>query len=210
VTSRGAVPLVRVGLTGGIASGKSTVSDRLAELGALVIEADRLAREVVRPGTPGLAAIVSAFGTTLLTAAGELDRPALGRLVFADPGARRRLEAIVHPLVRQRATEIEATAPAGSVVVQDIPLLVEAGLADQFDVVVVVDVDEAVQRQRLRDQRGLTDAEAASRIAAQATREERLAVADLVIDNNGTMAELIDEVDRLWLQLLGTRPELRT
>jgi len=191
-----------VGLTGGIASGKSTVSARLAELGAVVIDSDRLARDVVMPGTPGLAAVVREFGDQVLTPDGELDRSALGRLVFADPDARRRLEGIVHPLVRSRAAEMEAAAPPGAVIVQDIPLLVESGLTDAFDLVVVVDVEEPLQRHRLRHQRGLTVAEAAERISAQATREERLAVADRVLDNNGSREDLLAAVDRLWSDLV--------
>jgi dephospho-CoA kinase len=201
VNSRPAAPVTRIGLTGGIASGKSTVSARLAELGAVVIDSDRLAREVVGPGTPGLAAVIAEFGDGVVADDGTLDRSALGRLVFADPEARRRLEAIVHPLVRSRATELEAAAPGGSVIVQDVPLLVEAGLADQFDIVVVVDVDDEVQRGRLRDLRGLSEAEADSRIRAQATRRERLAAADRVIDNSGSPDELRAAVDRLWSDL---------
>lgn len=198
--------MTRIGLTGGIASGKSTVSARLAELGAVVIDADRLAREVVAPGTPGLDEVVAAFGDEILTTEGgldrpALDRPALGRLVFQDADARRRLEAIVHPLVRARAAELEAAAPAGSVVVHDIPLLVESGQAGGFDLVVVVDVDPEVQRERLRRLRGMSDEEAAARDAAQATREQRLAVADRVIVNNGSLAELRASVDRLWAEL---------
>ncbi len=193
--------MVRIGLTGGIASGKSSVSARLTELGAVVIDADVLARQVVSPGTPGLAAVVAEFGEQVLTADGQLDRPAMGRLVFHDPNARKRLEAIVHPLVRARAAEIEAMAPEGSVVVHDIPLLVESGQADRFDVVVVVDVDDVVQRQRLRDLRGMTDAESSARIAAQASREQRLAAADHVIANNGTPEDLRASVDRLWADL---------
>lgn len=190
--------MTRIGLTGGIASGKSTVSARLRELGAVLIDSDQLAREVVRPGTPGLDAVVAAFGDQVLTPTGELDRLALGRLVFGDPDARRRLEAIIHPLVRARSAEIEADAPAGSVVVHDIPLLVESGQADRFDLVVVVDADEAVQRVRLRELRQLADDEALARIASQASREKRLAVAGEVVVNNGSIEDLIAAVDRLW------------
>jgi dephospho-CoA kinase len=193
--------MLRVGLTGGIGSGKSTVSARLAELGAVVIDADALAREVVAPRTAGLAAVVATFGPEILTAEGALDRAAMGAWVFGDREARRRLEAIIHPLVRERAAEIEANAPAGSVVVHDIPLLVETGQADAFDVVLVVDVDEAVQRQRLRELRGMSDQEAASRIGAQASRAERLAAADQVLLNDGSPAELMAQVDALWRRL---------
>ncbi len=197
--------MTRVGLTGGIASGKSTVSERLTSLGAVVIDSDVLAREVVRAGSPGLAAVVEAFGPGVLTGSGELDRAALGRLVFRDPDARRRLEAIVHPLVRRRAAEIEAALPPGSVVVHDIPLLVESGQADSFDLVVVVDVDPEVQRQRLGEIRGMTDEEAVARITAQASREQRLAVADHVLVNNGSREELMASVDRLWADLIRER-----
>lgn len=194
---------MRIGLTGGIASGKSTVSARLAELGAVVIDSDVLAREVVARGTPGLQQVVDAFGTGVLTPAGDLNRPALAAVVFDDVTARRRLEAIVHPLVRRRAAQLEAQATSGAVVVHDIPLLVESGQADSFDLVVVVDVDEAVQRQRLQDQRGMSADEAAARIAAQAPRERRRAAADHVIDNDCSRADLLANVDRLWADLFG-------
>lgn len=193
--------MTRVGLTGGIASGKTTVSARLADLGATVIDSDVLAREVVAPGTPGLAAVVDVFGADVLTADGELDRPALARIVFTDASARGRLEAIVHPLVRARAAGLERAAPAGVLVVHDIPLLVESGQQDAFDVVVVVDADEEVQRRRLRDVRGMSDEEARSRIAAQASRERRLAAADRVIANNGSREDLLAAVDALWADL---------
>jgi dephospho-CoA kinase len=199
--------VIRVGLTGGIASGKSTVSARLAELGAVVIDADALAREVVAAGTPGLAAVVNAFGPEVLTGSGDLDRQAVARLVFRDDDARRRLEAIIHPLVRQRAAEMERDAPADGVIVHDIPLLVESGQEGDFDVVVVVDADEAVQRQRLGDQRGMSAQDAAARIGAQAPRERRLAVADQVIVNNGSLDDLRAAVDRLWSALSTTRPD---
>jgi dephospho-CoA kinase len=196
--------VTRIGLTGGIASGKSTVSERLATLGALVIDSDLLAREVVAAGTPGFAAVVEEFGPAVVTASGELDRGALGRVVFQNPDARRRLEAIVHPLVRRRAAEIESAGPQGSVVVHDIPLLVESGQADAFDQVVVVDVDPDVQLRRLRETRGMSEKDAAARIAAQASRAQRLAVADHVIVNNGSLEDLLASVDRLWADL--TRP----
>jgi dephospho-CoA kinase len=193
--------VLRVGLTGGIASGKTAVSDALGERGAVVIDADVLARQVVEPGTPGLAAVVERFGTDVLTDAGRLNREALGRLVFADPGARRDLEAIVHPAVRARAAALEAAASADSVVVHVIPLLVETGQQDDYDVLVVVDVDPDRQLERLRLRNGL-DADAANaRIAAQATRAARLAVADIVLDNDSDPAGLLDQVDRLWRDL---------
>ncbi len=195
-----------VGLTGGIASGKSAVADRLAELGAVVIDADVLAREVVAPGTPGLEAIVRRFGTGILRpadagGASELDRAALGAVVFADPDARRDLEAIVHPAVRARAVELTRAAPPGAVVVQVIPLLVETGQQGSFDVVVVVDVDPETQLRRLIARSGLSDDQARARIAAQATREQRLAAAGEVIDNTGSPAALRAAVDLLWHRL---------
>lgn len=189
--------MVRIGLTGGIASGKSLVATRLAELGAVVIDADMLARDVVAPGTPGLAAVVRRFGPSVL--AGEvLDRSALGRLVFADAAARADLEQIIHPAVRQRAAEQEAAAPAGAVVVHAIPLLVETGQADDFDLCVVVDCEPARQVARLHARDGLTAEEAETRLAAQASRAERLAAADVVLRNDGTVPELIAQVDALW------------
>jgi dephospho-CoA kinase len=190
--------ITRVGLTGGIGSGKSTVAALLAERGALVIDSDVLAREVVAAGTPGLAAVAEEFGPVILTAAGELDRPALGRIVFRDAEARRRLEAITHPLVRARARDIEAGAPVGSVVVHDIPLLVETGQQDAFDAVIVVDANEQTQRGRLAETRGMSADEAAERIAAQATRERRRAVADYVIVNDGSLDDLRRQVDDVW------------
>lgn len=189
--------MLRVGLTGGIGSGKSAVSARLRERGAVIIDSDLLAREVVARGTDGLAEVVEAFGE-VLTADGELDRPAVGRIVFGDEVARRKLEAIIHPRVRARAAEIEAGAPADSVVVHDIPLLVETGQGDKFDLVLVVDVPQEVQVERLRRDRGMTDEEAKARIASQATREQRLAVADLVVDNAGTLDQLDARIDELW------------
>lgn len=190
-----------IGLTGGIASGKSTVADLLAARGALVVDADVLAREVVEPGTPGLAAVARRFGPGVLGPDGRLDRPALGRVVFADDDARRDLEAIVHPAVRARAAELAAGAAPGQVVVQVIPLLVETGQADAFDLVVVVDVEPAVQRARLLARGGLSPEEADARIAAQASRAARLAVADVVIDNDGVRADLVRHVDELWSRI---------
>jgi dephospho-CoA kinase len=193
--------VLRVGLTGGIGSGKSAVSSRLASRGAVVIDSDVLAREVVAPGTDGLAEVVKAFGSDVLTADGELDRPALGRIVFGDEAARRKLEAIIHPQVRARAAEIEAAAPADAVVVHDIPLLVETGQADRFDVVLVVDAPIDVQLERLTTQRGMTETEAKQRIASQASREDRLAVAGLVLDNSGSLADLEGRIDEVWAEL---------
>ena len=193
--------MLRVGLTGGIGSGKSAVSSRLAARGAVLIDSDVLAREVVAKGTDGLAEVVAAFGDGVLTAEGELDRPALGRIVFGDEPARRTLEAIIHPLVRARAAEIEAESQAGAIVVHDIPLLVETGQADEFDVVLVVDTPVDVQLERLTSQRGMTETEAKQRIASQASRDDRLAAADLVVDNAGTLADLDRRIDEVWAAL---------
>lgn len=194
--------MLRVGLTGGIASGKSEVSRRLAELGAVLIDADLLAREAVEPGSEGLAEVVRAFGPGILQDDGALDRAALGALVFADPERRDQLNAIVHPRVRARAAELMAAASDEAVVVQDIPLLVETGQAGSFDVVVVVDAPDEVRIRRLAERNGMTPEDAAARMAAQATREERLAAADHVIENSGSLDELRAAVDRLWHDVL--------
>ena len=191
---------LRVGLTGGIASGKSTVAKLLASYGAILIDSDVLAREVVEPGTDGLREVVAAFGADVLAADGSLDRAKLGALVFNDAAARRRLEGIIHPRVRSRAAELQAAAPAGAVVVQDIPLLAETGQADHFDAVLVVDVAEDVQLARLAD-RGLSEEDAKSRIAAQATREQRRAIAHHVLDNSGDLESLERQVRAVWEQL---------
>ena len=194
---------MRVGLTGGIASGKSTVSAILAELGAVVIDADKLAREVVEKGTPGLAAVVEAFGEELLTADGGLDRPAMGTLVFGDEVRRRALEAIIHPLVFERIVALEEAAPEDAVVVHDIPLLAESGRADTFDAVVVVDAPPETQVERMLRDRGWTREEAESRIAAQASREDRLAIATYVVDNTGTRQDLRRQVEEIYAGLTG-------
>lgn len=193
--------MLHVGLTGGIGSGKSAVSSRLAELGAVVIDSDLLAREVVEPGTPGLAAIATAFGPAVIGADGALDRPALAARVFADPELRAVLNGIVHPLVRARADSLARAAPADSVVVQDVPLLVEVGLAGAFDVVVVVDAPDEVRVERLAAERGMSAEDVRARIAAQASRQERLDAADFVLDNGGTRERLIAQVDQLWDEL---------
>jgi dephospho-CoA kinase len=195
------VSSVRVGLTGGVGAGKSTVGVALADLGAVVIDADVLAREVVASGTSGLAAVVAEFGPDILAPDGSLDRPRLGELVFADPARRSALEAIVHPLVRRRATELEAAAPAGALVVHDIPLLAETGQAASFDAVLVVDVPAQVQLERLVRDRGWSADDAAARIAAQATREDRLAVATYVLDNTGTPEDLRQRVAEVFAEL---------
>lgn len=197
--------MVRVGLTGGIGSGKSEVSSRLAAKGAVVIDADLLAREVVAPGTDGLREVVEAFGNEVLTVEGALDRPALGKLVFGDEPALRKLEAIIHPRVRARAAEIEASADPDAVIVHDIPLLVETGQADRFDLVLVVDVPPELQVARLVANRGMSEDEARARIASQATREQRLAAADVVVPNDGSLAELDTRIDEIWPRLIGVQ-----
>ena len=193
--------MLRVGLTGGIGAGKGEVARRLAAHGALVIDADQVAREVVAPGTPGLAPIVEVFGPRVLQPDGSLDRPLLGELVFADDGLRGKLNAIVHPLVGERMREIEEAAGQPEIMVHEIPLLAENGLAAAFDVVVVVDVPPQVQLERLVSIRGMTSAHAQARMSAQATREQRLAVATLVVDNSGTLDDLDDHVAALWAEL---------
>jgi dephospho-CoA kinase len=192
---------VRVGLTGGVASGKSTVSAILAELGAVVIDSDQLAREVVARGTPGLARVVEAFGPEVLTSQGDLDRPKVGAIVFADESKRRVLEGIIHPLVRERSAELEAAAGPDDLVVHDIPLLAEAGLASGFDAVVVVDAPAEVQVERMVRERGWTREEAESRIAAQAEREARRAIATYVIENTGSLADLRTRVEEVYEKL---------
>lgn len=189
---------MRVGLTGGVASGKSTVSAILSELGATVIDADLLAREVVAKGTPGLDQVVAEFGPEVLTPDGDLDRAKVGAHVFADPEARKRLEAIIHPLVFERIVALEEGAPAGGVVVHDIPLLAESGRAETFDEVIVVDVPEEVQVERMLRDRAWTEADARARIAAQTSREARLAIATIVIENTGTLADLRAHVTEVY------------
>jgi dephospho-CoA kinase len=193
---------MRVGLTGGIASGKSTVSAILAELGAVVIDADLMAREVVARGTEGLAEVVEAFGPGILTGDGDLDRPALGAIVFTDEAKRRVLEGIIHPRVRARSVELEAQAGPDDVVVHDIPLLAESnGAAGAFDAVVVVDVPTELQVERMITDRGWSREDAESRIAAQASREERRAIATYVVENTGTREDLRQRVTEVFEQL---------
>ena len=193
--------MLRVGLTGGIGAGKGEVARRLAGYGALVIDADQVAREVVAPGTPGLDEVVAVFGPGVLRPDGSLDRALLGEIVFSDPALRGKLNAIVHPRVGERMREIEETAGEQDVIVHEIPLLAENGLAGAFDVVVVVDAPPAVQVERLVSIRGLTESHALARMSAQATREERLAVATMVVDNSGSLDDLDDRVARLWAEL---------
>ena len=201
--------MLKVGLTGGIGSGKSEVTRRLAALGAYVVDADVLAREVVEPGTPGLAAVAAEFGAEVLRPDGSLDRDRLGAIVFADPAARARLNAIVHPLVGAATAERFAAAPADAIVVHDVPLLVEVGLAAAYDVVLVVAATPETQGGRLVRARGMSADEARSRIASQAPLADKLAVADFVITNDGSLDDLDRQVQAVWLALqdrLRTRP----
>lgn len=177
------------------------MSSILRELGALVIDADQLAREVVAPGTPGLAALVEEFGPGVLTDGGELDRPAMATRVFGDEAARRRLEAVVHPRVFEEIQRLEAEAPPGAVVVHDIPLLAESGRADTFDAVVVVDAPVETQVERMVGDRGWSEDDARARVAAQASREDRLAVATYVVENTGTREDLRRRVEEVWADL---------
>ncbi|MGW1815762.1 dephospho-CoA kinase [Streptomyces sp. NPDC002125] len=193
--------MLKVGLTGGIGAGKSEVSRLLARYGAVLIDADRIAREVVEPGTPGLTAVVEAFGPGILNTDGSLDRSALGTIVFADPARLATLNGIVHPLVGARSAELERAAGPGAVVVHDVPLLTENGLAPLYDLVVVVDAAPETQLDRLLRLRGMTESDARARMAVQATREERLAVADLVVDNDGPLENLEPQVRKLWSEL---------
>jgi dephospho-CoA kinase len=190
--------MVRIGLTGGIGAGKSMVAGRLRELGATIIDADRLAREVVEPGTPGLAGVVAAFGQQVLLPDGRLDRPALGRIVFGDAEKLSRLNAILHPLIGERTLALINAAAPDAVLVHDIPLLVENGLADGFQLVVVVHAPESERIRRLVEDRGMTEEEAVSRIRAQAGDAERRKVADVWIDNSGTPAATLAQVEDCW------------
>jgi dephospho-CoA kinase len=194
-----------VGLTGGIGSGKSEVSRRLAARGAPIIDADLAARDVVQPGTPGLGEIAAVFGPRVLRPDGSLDREQLGQLVFADPGLRAKLNAIVHPLVHERMRQLaeQAIAAAGpaAIIVHDVPLLAENGLGRGFDTVLVVDAPDDQRVQRLTATRGMTAAHAQDRMAAQASRQQRLAIADIVIDNSGTLDDLDRRVEEVWAVL---------
>ncbi|MFC7815096.1 dephospho-CoA kinase [Streptomyces sp. NPDC057367] len=193
--------MLSVGLTGGIGAGKSEVSRLLVERGAVLIDADRIAREVVAPGTPGLAAVVAAFGEEVLGEDGGLDRPKLGSIVFADPERLATLNSIVHPLVGDRSRALEEAAADDAVVVHDVPLLTENGLAPLYDVVVVVDADPATQLDRLVRLRGMTEQDARARMAAQATREQRRRIADMIIDNDVPLGRLRSRVDDVWAEL---------
>jgi dephospho-CoA kinase len=194
--------MLRVGLTGGIGSGKSTVAQRFSERGAVVIDADLLAREVVAPGSPGLAAIVDRFGEGVLDDAGALNRPALGAIVFADGRSRRELEGITHPLIARRTAELVAAAPEGAIVVHDVPLLVEKSYGPGYHLVVVVGADAQTRVRRLMHTRGMTESDARSRIAAQASDDERREAADVWLDNDGPKDDLLAAVDALWAERL--------
>jgi len=194
--------MLKVGLTGGIGAGKSEVSRLLVEHGAVLIDADRIAREVVAPGTPGLAAVVEAIGEGILASDGSLDRPALGSIVFADPEKLAVLNSIVHPLVGARSRELEQAAAEDAVVVHDVPLLAENGLAPLYDVVIVVDASPETQLDRLVRLRGMTEQDARARMAAQASREKRLEIADIVVDNDVPLEELRRRVKDVWADLV--------
>ncbi len=189
-------------MTGGIGAGKSAVASRLAERGAVIIDADKLAREVVAAGTPGLAEVVEAFGSGVLTGDGELDRPALGAKVFGDEPARRRLERIIHPRVRARTVEMTAAAAPDAIVVNDVPLLVEAGLPGTYHLALVVETRLESRLRRLRETRGMATEEATARISAQADDARRRAACDVLLENNGTLEQLHDRVDRLYRERL--------
>ncbi|MGW1491958.1 dephospho-CoA kinase [Streptomyces sp. NPDC002402] len=193
--------MLKVGLTGGIGAGKSEVSRLLESYGAVLIDADKIAREVVEPGTPGLAAVVDAFGPEILDPEGALDRPKLGSIVFADADRLATLNAIVHPLVGARSMELEAAAAPDAVVIHDVPLLAENKLSPLYDLVVVVDAAPGTQLDRLVRLRAMAESEARARMAAQATREQRLAIADLVIDNDGPLEQLEPQVRKVWAEL---------
>jgi dephospho-CoA kinase len=196
--------VLTVGLTGGIGSGKSEVARRLADKGATIVDADQVAREVVEPGTPGLRQVVEEFGSGVLRPDGTLDRPALGAVVFADPQKLQALNAIVHPLVGARTAELveQAQTSGAQICVHDVPLLVESGLAAAYEVLVVVAADPGTQLSRLTGIRGMTEPEARQRIAAQAPLADKVAVATHVIHNDGSLQELVEQVDRLWENLL--------
>jgi dephospho-CoA kinase len=198
--------VLRVGLTGGIGSGKSEVSRRLAAHGAVIIDADVAARQVVVPGSPGLARIARAFGDGVLRPDGSLDRVRLAEIVFADTALRDKLNAIVHPLVRQwmlaaERTAVQAGEPPGPILVHDVPLLAESRGQGGFDLVIVVDVPPERQVERLVSQRAMTPGQASARMAAQASREQRLELADIVIDNSGALADLDRRVEEVWADL---------
>ncbi|WPR63289.1 dephospho-CoA kinase [Glutamicibacter protophormiae] len=195
--------MMHVGLTGGVASGKSVVAAKLAQLGAVLIDADALARVVVEPGTPGLAAIRETFGERMLQEDGTLDRAALGALVFSDEAAREKLNAIVHPLIREESARLRQAAPSGALVVEDVPLLAESGQAPAYDVVVVVQAPREERIRRMVEDRGWTRQDAEARMAAQATDEQRADIADYLLVNDGTREQLLARVEELYRQELG-------
>jgi dephospho-CoA kinase len=190
--------MLRIGLTGGIGAGKSVLSATFAQCGGIIVDGDVIAREVVEPGTEGLASLVDAFGDDILLPDGALDRPALAAKAFRDDEARQRLNGIVHPLVGKRRAEIIAAVPEDSVVVEDIPLLVESGMAPLFPLVVIVHADVDVRLRRLVEQRGMPEEDARARIAAQADDEQRCAVADIWLDNSGTQEDLAERAHDVW------------
>jgi dephospho-CoA kinase len=190
--------VLRIGLTGGIGAGKSTVSATFSELGGVVVDGDVISREVVEPGTDGLAALVEAFGSEILLPDGALNRPALAAVAFSDDEKRKTLNGIVHPLVGKRREELIAAAPAGAVIVEDIPLLVESQMAPMFPLVIIVNADAELRVARLIEHRGFSEADARARIAAQATEEQRRAVADVWLDNSGTSDDLKRRALDLW------------
>ena len=194
--------MLNVGLTGGIGSGKSEVSRLLEGLGAIIIDSDKISREVVEPGTEGLAAVVAEFGADVLDSDGRLDRPKLGGIVFSDPQKLAALNAIVHPLVRARSAALQEAADQDAILVHDVPLLVENALVPLYDLVVVVDAAPTTQLDRLVRLRGMSEEEARSRMAAQASREQRLEAADLVIENDGSLEALKSQVRQVWERLL--------
>jgi dephospho-CoA kinase len=198
------MPLV-VGLTGGIGSGKSAALERFRELGAVVVDSDDVAREVVAPGTPGLAAIVQRFGTSVLQGDGSLDRPALASIVFSDDAARADLEAITHPLVRAEVSRRVSAASSDSIVVNAVPLLAETGIAGEYDRVVVIEAPAEHRVLRLARSRGMSRDEAVARMAAQASDDERRAIAWRVIVNDGSLDELRAAIDQVWGELKGRR-----
>jgi dephospho-CoA kinase len=190
--------MLRIGLTGGIGAGKSTVSSTFAKFGGIVVDGDVIAREVVQPGTEGLAALVNAFGSEILLPDGALNRPALAAVAFSDDEKRATLNGIVHPLVGKRRAELIEAAPADAVIVEDIPLLVESQMAAMFPLVIIVHADEDLRVARLVEHRGFTESDARARIAAQATEEQRRAVADVWLDNSGDAEELVEAARTLW------------
>lgn len=193
-----------IGLTGGIGSGKSTIARRLSERGAVVVDADQLARDAVAVGTPGLEAVAKQFGDALIAADGSLDRAALGRIIFADSAARRRLNAIVHPAVRelsQRRFRAAAEADPDAIVVYDVPLLAEARAREEFDLIIVASAPADIRIDRLQQLRAMAPEEARNRVAAQASEAERLSIADVVIDTGGTLEHTLEQADALWERL---------